>query len=158
MTNMKANIATLGLLMLLAIPATAQDAPHARVAQGELAGFKDRGGDAYLNIPFGAAPVGELRWKTPALPPSWQGARDASKFGPACMQQDAQPQSPWSIEYFVTPPYSEDCLNLNVWTTPGKKKAVARIVRRGRVRETLTRACRTLLPPKNDDEHGLVFA
>ena len=37
-------------------------------------------------------------------------------------------------------------------------KAVAQIVRRGRVRETVTRACRALLPPKNDDEDGLVFA
>jgi hypothetical protein len=37
-------------------------------------------------------------------------------------------------------------------------KTVVRFVRRGRVRETVTRACRTLLPPKNDDENGLVFA
>jgi para-nitrobenzyl esterase len=126
---MKTNIGTLGLLMLLAIPAAAQDVPHIRVAQGELAGFKDRGADAYLNIPFGAAPVGDLRWKAPAPPSSWQGVRDAAKFGPACMQQEAQPQSPWSIEYFVGPPYGEDCLSLNVWTTPEKtsekKKAVA---------------------------------
>jgi para-nitrobenzyl esterase len=119
----------LAVAALLALPclqgAAAQDAPHIRVAQGELAGFRDRGADAYLNIPFGAAPVSELRWKAPAPPSSWQGVRDASKFGPACMQQDAQPQSPWSIEYFVGSPYSEDCLSLNVWTTTGKKKAVA---------------------------------
>jgi para-nitrobenzyl esterase len=89
-----------------------------------LAGFKDRGADAFLNIPFGAAPVGDLRWKAPAPPLAWQGIRDAGKFGPACMQQDARPQAPWSIEYFVAPPYSEDCLSLNVWTTPGKSKAV----------------------------------
>jgi para-nitrobenzyl esterase len=114
----------LGLVALLSLPAAAQDAPHIRVAQGELAGFKDRGVDAYLNIPFGAAPVGDLRWKAPAPPPAWQGVRDASKFGPACMQQDARPSAPWSIEYFVGPPYSEDCLSLNVWTTPGKGKAV----------------------------------
>jgi len=122
---MKAIVKTLGLAALIALPAWAQETPHIRVAQGELAGFKDRGADAYLNIPFGAAPVGELRWKAPAPPPAWQGVRNATKFGPACMQQDAQPQAPWSIEYFVAPPYSEDCLSLNVWTTPGKRKAVA---------------------------------
>lgn len=124
---MKARIA--GLLLLLIVPAMAQEAPHARVAQGELAGFKDRGADAYLNIPFGAAPVGDLRWKAPAPPPAWQGVRDATKFGPACMQQDAAPLGPWSMEYLASPPYSEDCLSLNVWTTPekasGKNKAVA---------------------------------
>ena len=37
-------------------------------------------------------------------------------------------------------------------------KAVARVVRHGQVRETVTRACRTLMPSKNDDEDGLVFA
>jgi para-nitrobenzyl esterase len=113
------------LSLLLVFPAAAQDGPHTRVAQGELAGIKDRGADAYLNIPFGAAPVGDLRWKAPAPPPAWQGVRDATKFGPACMQQDAKPSAPWSIEYYVLPPYSEDCLSLNVWTTPGKNKAVA---------------------------------
>ncbi len=109
----------------LVLPAAAQDAPHVRVTEGELAGFRDRGANAYLDIPFGAAPVGALRWQAPAPPPAWQGVRDASKFGPACMQQDARPQAPWGIEYFVGPPYSEDCLSLNVWTTPGRGKAVA---------------------------------
>jgi hypothetical protein len=37
-------------------------------------------------------------------------------------------------------------------------KAAVRMVRRGRVRETVTRACRALLPSKNDDEDGLVLA
>ena len=121
---MKAVWTGLCLAACLASPSLAQDAPHIRVAQGELAGFNDRGANAYLNIPFGAAPVGDLRWKAPAPPPAWQGVRDAKTFGTACMQQDARPQAPWSIEYFVGPPYSEDCLSLNVWTTSGKNKAV----------------------------------
>jgi len=37
-------------------------------------------------------------------------------------------------------------------------KAAIRMVRRGRARETVTRACRALLLPKNDDKDGLVFA
>lgn len=125
MVSMKTLLQSLGLAALLALPAAAEDTPHTRVAQGELAGFKDRGADAHLNIPFGAAPVGDLRWKATTPPPVWQGVRDATKFGPACMQQDAKPQAPWSIEYFVGAPYSEDCLSLNVWTTQGKGKAVA---------------------------------
>ena len=112
------------IAVCLASPCIAQDGPHIRVAQGELAGFNDRGANAYLNIPFGAAPVGDLRWKAPAPPPAWQGVRNAKTFGAACMQQDARPQAPWSIEYFVGPSYSEDCLSLNVWTTSGKNKAV----------------------------------
>ena len=127
MVKMKIRVAA--LLLLLALPAAAQQTPHIRVAQGALAGFKDRGADAYFNIPFGAAPVGDRRWKAPAPPPAWQGVRDATKFGPACMQQDAAPLGPWSMEYLASPPYSEDCLSLNVWTTSdkslGKNKAVA---------------------------------
>jgi para-nitrobenzyl esterase len=123
-TVMRAMATGMGLALMLALPAAGQAVPHARVAQGELAGTIDHGAQAFLNIPFGAAPVGDRRWAAPLPPPAWSGVRDAGKFGPACMQQDARPQAPWSIEYFVLPPYSEDCLNLNVWTTGGSGKAV----------------------------------
>ena len=122
------------LAAMLALPAAAQDQitdqPRARVAQGELIGTRERDADAFLNVPFGAAPVGDLRWKASAPPPAWSGVRDASKFGPACMQPDAKPGGPWSIEYYFTGPYSEDCLNLNVWTTakPGANQAVVLFV------------------------------
>ena len=118
------------LAALLALPAAAQDQPRACVAQGELAGFRDRGADAFYGVPFGAALVGKLRWKAPTPPPAWSGVRDADKFGPACMQPDAKPGGPWSIEYYFTGPYSEGCLNLNVWTTakPGAGQAVVLFV------------------------------
>src|SRR6185312_9438602 len=93
------------LAALLAMPAVAQDVPHIRVREGELAGGKDRGVDAYLNIPFAAPPTGAARWKAASAPATRQGVRDATQFGPACMQQDARPQAPWSIEYFVGGPY-----------------------------------------------------
>ncbi len=117
----------LGLAALLTLPATAQTAPTTHVAQGDLTGFTDHGADAYLNIPYGAPATGDLRWNAPDKPAAWTGARDATKFGPACIQQDAKPQGPWSIEFFVGGPYSEDCLSLNVWTTAkrGEAKAVA---------------------------------
>ena len=38
----------LAALILLALPATARDVPHVRVAQGELAGINDRGAASYL--------------------------------------------------------------------------------------------------------------
>ncbi|MES2472478.1 MAG: carboxylesterase family protein [Pseudomonadota bacterium] len=127
---MKQLVKGLGLAALVALPAAAQDQPRARVAQGELSGMRERGTNAFLNVPFAAAPVGDLRWKAPAPPPAWSGARDASKPGPACMQPDAKPLGPWSMEYLIGPPYSEDCLNLNVWTTakPGAGQAVVLFV------------------------------
>jgi para-nitrobenzyl esterase len=114
----------LAFAAVLALPAAAQDVPQAKVAQGALTGFVDHGAEAFLDIPFATAPVGARRWAAPLAPPAWRGVRDATKFGPACMQPDAKPGGPWSSEYFVDGPYSEDCLTVNVWTTPGKGKAV----------------------------------
>ena len=116
-----------GSLAILAGMVSMAWAQTAHVAQGDLTGFSDHGADAYLNIPYGAPATGDLRWNAPGKPAAWTQPRDATKFGPACMQQDAKPQGPWSIEFFVGGPYSEDCLNLNVWTTakPGEARAVA---------------------------------
>ena len=64
----------------------------------------------YKGIPYGAAPIGDLRWKAPKPAPPWKDVRDATEFGPQCMQG--------SIFGDITfpRPASEDCLNLNVWT------------------------------------------
>ena len=63
--------------------------------------------DEFLGIPYAAPPTGNLRWRPPASPASWEGVRDATQFGPSC----PQPPSP-----FAPPgPISEDCLYLNVY-------------------------------------------
>lgn len=109
-------------MLLLALPAAAE--PVAHLKQGDYAGFDDRGAQAWLGIPFGAAPVGANRWKAPLPPHPVKGVQHAYQFGPACIQPDAKPGGPWSAEFFVDGPYSEDCLSLNVWSTPGKNRAV----------------------------------
>jgi para-nitrobenzyl esterase len=66
----------------------------------------------FKGIPYAAPPVGDLRWRAPVLPAHWAGVRQADALGHNCMQQ--QP-------YGDIDPYqagvSEDCLNLNVWTS-----------------------------------------
>ncbi len=109
---------------LLALPAMAQDAPRVTVKEGTISGVADNGARSYRNIPFAAPPLGNLRFAPPAPPVAWSGVRDGSKFGPACMQQATKPNGPWSAEFFAAPPFSEDCLSLNVWTTGGSGKAV----------------------------------
>ena len=74
---------------------------------------------AFKGIPFAAPPVGELRWKPPAAPASWEGERDATAFSKACVQ-------PSSTEGFYAQgpiPQSEDCLYLNVWAPAGASDA-----------------------------------
>jgi len=62
---------------------------------------------AFRGIPFAAPPVGDLRWKVPQPPLSWQGVRDASTFGNVCPQiNDAGVYAG-----------DEDCLVLNVYVS-----------------------------------------
>ena len=66
----------------------------------------------FKGIPYAAPPVGELRWRAPAPPTPWRGVRLAHMLGHNCVQH--QP-------YADIDPYqagmSEDCLNLNIWTS-----------------------------------------
>jgi para-nitrobenzyl esterase len=69
----------------------------------------------YKGIPFAAPPVGELRWQPPQPVPKWNGVRAASKFGDVCIQPAGQGRL--NVAYMEgSPPASEDCLYLNVWT------------------------------------------
>jgi para-nitrobenzyl esterase len=79
-----------------------------QVEQGMLSGIGGNNPDVrvYKRVPFAAPPVGDLRWKPPQPPTSWHGVRQATEFGPACMQRP----------FPDMPPMSEDCLYLNIWT------------------------------------------
>ena len=64
----------------------------------------------FKGIPYAAPPTGDNRWRAPKPVPSWHGVRDATAFGPDCMQR---PDPSDAAPLGVTP--SEDCLYLNVW-------------------------------------------
>jgi len=113
-----------GLLIALA-QASAWAGPVVSVAQGQLEGRQDGVVNTFLGIPYAAAPVGDLRWRAPQPAPAWAGLRDASRFGPSCMQTVLPDgRAPWTHEYMVNGAISEDCLSLNIWTpatSTGKK-------------------------------------
>ncbi len=83
----------------------------------------------FQGLPFATPPVGPLRWKPPVPRPVGSGIREATVFGPSCMQTDRL--GIWgrgiaavfgTADKVVDEPLnpSEDCLYLNVWTaTPG---------------------------------------
>jgi para-nitrobenzyl esterase len=98
--------------------------PRVLLPQGLLEGTADNGVESFRNIPFAAPPVGALRFAPPAAPVAWSGTRSARSFGPSCMQEYVRANGPFSDEYFAAPPFSEDCLQLNIWTTRGSGKAV----------------------------------
>lgn len=98
---------------------------HGAVAQtvtapaGAVRGSTSDGIARFAGIPYAAPPVGERRWRPPAPAAVWDGVRDATRFGPACVQPTPYVQTIYSADLGRT---SEDCLTLNVWTpsTTGK--------------------------------------
>jgi para-nitrobenzyl esterase len=89
--------------------------PIVEVSNGKLQGVEEHGMLAFKNIPYAAPPVGELRWRPPQPAQNWQGVRDASRFGQACLQPMVEGLNPELI------PGSEDCLKLNVYTPKSGK-------------------------------------
>lgn len=77
---------------------------------GEVVGLELEHVRAFLGIPYGAAPTGDLRWKPPQDPQPWDSPRDCLAFGPSCPQQRS------GRVRLIRSAMSEDCLNLNVWT------------------------------------------
>jgi para-nitrobenzyl esterase len=75
------------------------------IADGQVRVFK--------GIPFAAPPVGELRWQAPRPVVPWQGVKDATAFGPRCLQGQL-------FADIVFKDLSEDCLTLNIWS-PAKQ-------------------------------------
>lgn len=97
-------IAGLAVVAALALFAElfASQAPVVRIDAGNLSGITVDGVTSFKGIPYGAPPIGALRWRAPRPVAPWSGVLAADKFGPACMQLDDAPKS-------------EDCLTLNVW-------------------------------------------
>jgi para-nitrobenzyl esterase len=98
-----------------ATPALAQ-ITSAAVTGGQVAGTAQGDLGVFKGIPFAAPPVGKLRWAEPAPVQPWPGVRQATAYGPPCMQDPQMAKLMGS-----TAPPSEDCLYLNVWT-PAKAK------------------------------------
>lgn len=87
---------------------------------GKVQGVVEEGVLVFKGIPYAAPPVGELRWKPPVDPAPWEGVRLCDKYGPRPMQVNNGGLffEPWASDFYYmgNPPYSEDCLYLNVAT------------------------------------------
>lgn len=119
------------------VPAAAQADPEKTgiisVAQGDLQGVVNEAGtvEIFAGIPYAKPPVGELRWREPQDPDSWEGVLQADHFAPMSMQPrnlpiyDSLKQIIGFHDYKLTlddnwiPPVSEDSLYLNVWKPAG---------------------------------------
>ncbi len=121
----RSSLTLLGILVLVAaatLRAQSTPALTVRTSSGSLLGRDSAGVAHWLGLPYAAAPVGELRWRAPQAPAPWSAPRDASVYGPSCMQTDALAK----LYGGTLEPISEDCLSLNVWSqaAAGAKRPV----------------------------------
>ena len=76
----------------------------------------------FKGIPYAAPPVADLRWKPPRPPKAWEGTFRCHEFGDPCIQTPHPPGGFYEREFYrhsfhpYPPPWSEDCLYLNIWT------------------------------------------
>jgi len=107
--------------LTLAAPAAAQDAaPVVDAPAGAVRGQAEGDLRAFKGIPYALPPIQGRRWQPPVAMPRWQGARDATAFGPACIQPQSRTVSVYSGEQLPT---SEDCLTLNIWAPAQARNA-----------------------------------
>ncbi|GMS87695.1 hypothetical protein PENTCL1PPCAC_9870 [Pristionchus entomophagus] len=90
---------------------------HLKISQGELLGkridaYESRTGYGFLGIPFGAPPVGPLRFAKPVAASSWEGVRNVTVKGDAC-------PAVGELTYKRPEggPMSEDCLHTYVYAS-----------------------------------------
>jgi para-nitrobenzyl esterase len=116
-------------LVAMALAASVVTTPAAisdpvKTASGQLAGVTLASGvRVFKGIPFGAPPVGDLRWKEPQPVAKWDGVRKADTFGNVCVQPSQPnrlPNKNVSTDLPDSPKTSEDCLYLNLWTSANR--------------------------------------
>lgn len=91
--------------------------PTVTTSLGALRGCVEDGLCVFRGVPYAAPPVGAGRWRAAEPHQGWVGVRDAAEYGLSAPQ-------PWlpggmpPVGSHGAPPFSEDCLTLNLWT-PG---------------------------------------
>jgi para-nitrobenzyl esterase len=86
-----------------------------RVSGGMIRGAQLGTNRVWRGIPYARSTAGELRFRAPEPPESWEGIRDASQFGPVATQ--AYRGQFRGVGPGV--PSGEDCLNINVLRPAG---------------------------------------
>lgn len=103
---------------------------------GKIEGVKENKSIVFKGVPYAKAPVGDLRWKAPVEPDSFEGVYKADHFADKCMQFSPDIPLPdgvagYNKEFYSNSEFdrnmSEDCLYLNIWIPEngGEKLPVA---------------------------------
>lgn len=92
---------------------------NGKVRGEELTG-KYEGLTFFKGIPYAKPPVGELRFRAPEKPESWEGVKECTAFAPMAIQKFPENDDfvPYGLDFYYMgyPEASEDCLYVNVCT------------------------------------------
>lgn len=97
-------------------PSASADPAVVQTESGAVRGVVTDDHRLFAGIPYAAPPVGPLRFQAPEPAPPWQGERDATAYGPRCLQD-----LDGDIE--LGRQTDEDCLSLNIWTPASQSDA-----------------------------------
>ncbi|KAG0210434.1 hypothetical protein BGX28_009343 [Mortierella sp. GBA30] len=91
---------------------------------GMIQGSHDQTAFRFLGIPYGEAPIGNLRFAAPVAKAPFQTTLDATSYRAVCPQtpKSAGPSAIVFSELINQAPENEDCLHLNVFTPSLKSK------------------------------------
>lgn len=94
---------------------------RAVIESGPIVGAEHQNANVFRNIPYAAAPVGDLRWAPPQPVKPWTAPRETAQPGPSCPQPMNANGTPNLGG--ANGPTSEDCLQLNVFAPKQTKGA-----------------------------------
>ena len=95
----------------------ASDNTLIKLDTGDIIGFQNSlGVSIWRGVPFAQPPVGDLRWRAPRPPASWQQPRQMLDAGPDCANQANNTSAEKNLING-----SEDCLYLNVFAPENAK-------------------------------------
>ncbi|EKT63729.1 carboxylesterase family protein [Providencia burhodogranariea] len=101
----KRKITPIALFFLFLSTSSAQALPlTVETSAGKVKGQTQEALAVWTGIPYGKAPIGELRWQKPQLVEVWNGVFDATQPAANCIQPSKS--GPIGVE---------DCLNLNIY-------------------------------------------
>jgi para-nitrobenzyl esterase len=89
------------------------------VTGGRIRGYASGDGTVqiYKGVPYAACTGGQNRFRPPRDVKPWDGVKDCTRWGNSAVQTPQEPFTVWTEEFIISNKvYSEDCLNLNVWT------------------------------------------
>ena len=130
---------------------------------GPVRGFEANGTRGWRGIPYATPPLAALRFRPPTPPTPWTGVRNATAFGPSCIQMGAPSLNPhWSAawETLNLESSSEDCLTLNVYAPPTSTGALLPVMvymHAGEFRFGASNDDESLLPFGNGAPHSVVL-